>query len=64
MKNRSLLPSAIVDIRRRLLRAAAWYQSARTTFEVLRVLDEEALLASAAAARGRRRFIARPGFEV
>ena len=58
-------PSAITGLRRRLLRAAAWYASARTTFEVLRLLDEEAALAPAASPREPRpAFVAHPGFEV
>ena len=56
--------SMIIDVRRRLLRAAAWYESARTTFEVLRLLDEEALLAPAPAPREPRAFVPHPGFEV
>ena len=57
-------PNMILDVRRRLLRAAAWYESARTTFEVLRLLDEETLLAPAPAPREPRAFIPHPGFEV
>ena len=56
--------SMIIDVRRRLLRAAAWYESARTTFEVLRLLDEETLLAPAPAPREPRPFVPHPGFEV
>ena len=56
--------SMILDVRRRLLRAAAWYESARTTFEVLRLLDEETLLAPAPAPRKPRAFVPHPGFEV
>jgi hypothetical protein len=58
-------PSVTFDVRRRLLRAAAWYESARTTFEVLRLLDEEALLAAdPSPAQPRPAFVAHPGFEV
>jgi hypothetical protein len=58
-------PRVTLDIRRRLLRAAAWYESARTTFEVLRLLDEETVLAAATASREPRpAFVAHPGFEV
>jgi len=55
----------IVGLRRRIAWAAAWYASARTTFEVLRLLDEEAVLAPAAPPRERRpAFVAHPGFEI
>jgi hypothetical protein len=68
MTDRTGWTSPVVDIRRRLLRAAAWYRSARTTFEVLRLLDEQTLLAIAhsTASRDRRRrpFVARTGFVV
>ena len=68
MKDQSGWTSPMVDIRRRLLRAAAWYRSARTTFEVLRLLDEQALLAMAHSTpsqdRRRRPFVARTGFVV
>lgn len=58
-------PRVTLDIRRRLLRAAAWYESARATFEVLRLLDEETLLARVPApGESRPVFVAHPGFEV
>jgi hypothetical protein len=57
--------SMILDLRRRLLRAAAWYESARTTYEVLRLLDEQTAIQSARSADARRAdFIPHPGFEV
>jgi hypothetical protein len=65
MNESDRFPSVMLDVRRRLLRAAAWYASARTTFEVLRLLDEEALLAPVAPPREPRpAFVAHPGFEV
>lgn len=65
MNESDRFPSVILDVRRRLLRAAAWYSSARTTFEVLRLLDEEAVLAPAAPpGEPRPAFVAHPGFEV
>jgi hypothetical protein len=53
----------ILDIRLRLLRAAAWYQSAHTTFQILRLLDEETVLAPATSG-SKPAFVAHPGFEV
>lgn len=65
MRENDRSPSVMLDVRRRLLRAAAWCASARTTFEVLRLLDEEALLAPAAPPREpRAAFVAHPGFEI
>jgi len=64
MNENGRIPSALLDVRRRLLRAAAWYESARTTFEVLRLLDEESLRAVPPPTRERAVFVARPGFEV
>jgi len=64
MNESDRFPSVMLDVRRRLLRAAAWYASARTTFEVLRLLDEEALLAAAPPREPRPAFVAHPGFEV
>jgi hypothetical protein len=65
MNDDGRLPSVILDVRLRLLRAAAWYESARTTFEVLRLLDEETVAAAARASGGPRpAFVPHPGFEV
>ena len=50
MNERGQVQSVTFDVRRRLLRAAAWYESARTTFEVLRLLDEETMLTASKAA--------------
>ena len=64
MRDNGQIPTALLDVRRRLLRAAAWYESARTTFAVLRLLDEERLLATPPGTNERTAFVARPGFEV
>ena len=66
MKQTSLWRGMVLRLRRRVVRMAAYYRSARTTFEVLRVLDEESLRAPVPALSGvhRRRFVARTGFVV
>ena len=57
--------TVIFDVRRRLLRAAAWYESARATFEVLRLLEEEtAIHPSRSADAAPAEFVPHPGFEV
>ena len=55
-------PDPILSIRRRIAWAAAWYRSARTTFEVVRLLDRETHLRSSARRSRRRPFVARTGF--
>jgi hypothetical protein len=65
MNESDRFPSVMLAVRRRILRAAAWYESARTTFEVLRLLDEEAVQAPAGPRpEPRPAFVAHPGFEV
>jgi hypothetical protein len=54
----------VKDLRRRAARMAAYYRSARTTYEVLCLLDEQTLRAEPTTASGRIRFVARPGFVV
>ncbi len=55
----------IVGLRRRIAWAAAWYRSARTTFEVVRLLDRETHLhSSRRSSRRHRPFVARTGFIV
>ena len=56
--------NAALGVRRRIRSVAAFYHAARATFEVLRLLDQEALLASAPVRSRRRPFVARPGFVV
>jgi hypothetical protein len=58
-------PHPILDLRRRIAWAAAWYRSARTTFEVVRFLDREThLQPSLRSSRRHRPFVARTGFIV
>ncbi|HEU0106678.1 MAG TPA: hypothetical protein VFT38_10940 [Vicinamibacteria bacterium] len=55
----------ILGLRRHIAWAAAWYRSARTTFEVVRLLDRETHLQASLLPSGRRRpFVARTGFIV
>ncbi len=53
---------AVQGLRRRIVWAAACYQSARTTFEVVRLLDRERQLLAPAPVRVRQQFVARPGY--
>jgi hypothetical protein len=53
---------AVQGLRRRIVWAAACYQSARTTFEVVRLLDRERQLLTPAPVRVRQQFVARPGY--
>ena len=55
---------AVQGIRRRIVWAAACYESARTTFEVVRLLDRERQLLTPAPAGVRQRFVARPGYVI
>ena len=64
MKSTTGWPQAVLGIRRRARWVAACYRSALTTFQVLRVLDQQALLASTSVAGSRRPFVARTGFVV
>ncbi|HYU41070.1 MAG TPA: hypothetical protein VEQ84_02890 [Vicinamibacteria bacterium] len=58
-------PHPILGLRRRIAWAAAWYRSARTTFEVVRLLDRETHLHSSRhSSRCHRPFVARTGFIV
>ena len=58
-------PHPIRGLRRRIAWAAAWYRSARTTFEVVRLLDRETHLhSSRRSSRRHRPFVARTGFIV
>ena len=53
---------AVEGIRRRLVWAAACYQSARTTYDVVRLLDRERQLLTPVPAGLGQRFVARPGY--
>ncbi|PYQ46820.1 MAG: hypothetical protein DMF78_25325 [Acidobacteria bacterium] len=62
MKQASGWRWAVQGIRRRIVWAAACYQSARTTFEVVRLLDRERQLLTPAPVRLPQQFVARPGY--
>jgi hypothetical protein len=55
-------PGPIKSIRRRIAWAAAWYRSARTTFEVVRLLDRETHFRPAPRSSRRLPFVARTGY--
>ena len=57
-------PRPIRSIRRRIAWAAAWYHSARTTFEVVRLLDRETHLRPAPRPARPVPFVARTGYIV
>ena len=57
-------PHPILAVRRRLAWAAAWYRSARTTFEVVRLLDRESDRRPAPRSSRTRPFVARTGYIV
>jgi hypothetical protein len=57
-------PRPIRSIRRRIARAAAWYHSARTTFEVVRLLDRETHFRPSARPAPPLPFVARTGYIV
>lgn len=64
MIGRTGWPSPIRGFRRRIAWAAAWYRSARTTFEVVRLLDRESHLRLAPRPARRYPFVARTGYIV
>jgi hypothetical protein len=55
-------PRPIRSIRRRIAWAAAWYRTARTTFEVVRLLDRETHLRPAPRPARPLPFVARTGY--
>jgi hypothetical protein len=55
-------PHPITAVRHRIAWAAAWYRSARTTFEVVRLLDRETHFRSAPRPSRRLPFVARTGY--
>jgi hypothetical protein len=58
-------PHPILGLRRRIAWATVWYRSARTTFEVVRLLDRETHFhSSGRSSRRRQPFVARTGFIV
>ena len=61
---RSPLARVASTLRGRLQRMAGWYHAARTTFDVLRVLDREARFRPAAISPVRPPFVARTGFVI
>ena len=55
-------PRPIRSIRRRIAWATAWYRTARTTFEVVRLLDRETHLRPAPRPARPLPFVARTGY--
>jgi hypothetical protein len=64
MKQASGWRRAVAGLQERLVWVAACYRSARTTYEVVRLLDRERQLLTPVPVSARPRFVARPGYVI
>jgi hypothetical protein len=64
MKQASGWRRAVAGIQQRLQWVAACYRSARTTYEVVRLLDRERHLLTPVPVGARPQFVARPGYVI